>query len=179
MLPFLSRASASGHVATAEDTHCLQQPGRKASFTGLPTELHLLIAEHLTYPDALSLKLTSRQFFHLVDTGVALKVDWLMERCSLHLECPNDRRCDLRSDQRFCRGSVKLLMRRRRQHLECESRPGLGCLVFGTSTCVHRQNVGRRCQRWLRSHMSVEFWWFWLALLPVLLGCAWLAALAS
>ena len=73
----------------------------------LPTELHLLIAKHLTYPDALSLKYTSRYFFYLVDTGVRLKVAWLMERRDLDLERPNDRQCDLRSDLRFCRGSVK------------------------------------------------------------------------
>lgn len=80
---------------------------KRASLAGLPTELHLLIAAHLTYPDALSLKFTSRHFFYLVDTGVNLKVAWLMERRSLHLECPNDKRCDLGSDLRFCRGSVK------------------------------------------------------------------------
>jgi hypothetical protein len=72
----------------------------------LPTELHLAIAQHLIYPDALSLKHTSRHFYSLVFTGVKLKVEWLVERRSLHLECPNDRRCDLGSDLRFCRGSV-------------------------------------------------------------------------
>jgi len=38
---------------------------------------------------------------------VRLKVEWLMERRLLHLECPSDQRCDLGSDLRFCRGSVK------------------------------------------------------------------------
>ncbi len=79
----------------------------KRTLTSLPTEIHLLIAQHLIYPDALSLKHTSRHFYQLVDTGVRLKVAWLMERRLLHLECPSDQRCDLGSDLRFCRGSVK------------------------------------------------------------------------
>jgi len=72
----------------------------------LPPEIHLLISKHLIYPDALSLKHTNRHFYCLVNTGVRLKVEWLVERRSLHLECPNDHRCDLGSDLRFCRGSV-------------------------------------------------------------------------
>lgn len=76
------------------------------TFMALPTEIHLAISRMLIYPDALSLKHTNAHFYSLVDTGVNLKVEWLMERRSLHLECPNDRRCDLGSDLRFCRGSV-------------------------------------------------------------------------
>ncbi|OAQ98408.1 hypothetical protein LLEC1_06611 [Akanthomyces lecanii] len=72
----------------------------------LPTEMHLAIAQHLIYPDALSLKHTSRHFRSLVRTDIQLKVAWLLERRRLHLECPNSRRCDLGSDLRFCRGSV-------------------------------------------------------------------------
>lgn len=72
----------------------------------LPTELHLTIAQYLTYPDALSLKQTNTHFRSLVRTGIELKVEWLMERRRLHLECPNSHKCDLGSDLRFCRGSV-------------------------------------------------------------------------
>ncbi|KAK6223154.1 F-box domain-containing protein [Colletotrichum tabaci] len=79
---------------------------KRIDFTDLPAEIHLLISKQLIYPDALSLKHTSSYFYYLVDTGVRLKVEWLMERRMLHLECPNDRRCDLGSDLRFCRGSV-------------------------------------------------------------------------
>jgi len=79
----------------------------KMTFLDLPPEIHLLISELLIYPDALALKRTSRRFHYLVDTGVKLKIDWLVERRRLHLECPNDQRCDLGSDLRFCRGSVK------------------------------------------------------------------------
>ena len=80
---------------------------RHLTLLDLPPEIHLLISKYLIYPDALSLKHTNRHFYTLVDTGVKLKIDWLVERRLLHLECPNDRRCDLGSDLRFCRGSVR------------------------------------------------------------------------
>ncbi|KAI1421967.1 F-box domain-containing protein [Xylaria sp. FL1777] len=179
MFPLLPPARNSGHATIDKKIQCLAEPGSRASLTGLPTELHLLIAKYLTYPDALSLKHTSRHFFYLVDTGVRLKVAWLKERRSLDLECLNDRHCDLRSDLRFCRGSVKLLMQRRREHLECESRPGLGCLVFGAASCTHRRTLAQRCGRWLRSLLTIEIWWFLLVLLPVCLGCAWMPELAT
>ena len=79
----------------------------KLNLMALPTELHLLISRHLTYPDALSLKHTNRYFYGLVYTGVKLKIEWLIERRRLHLDCPNDKRCELGSDMRFCRGSVQ------------------------------------------------------------------------
>jgi hypothetical protein len=79
----------------------------RASFATLPPEVHLLISQQLIYPDALSLKHANRYFYGLVNTGVGLKVEWLVERRSLHLDCPNDRRCDLGSDLKFCRGSVR------------------------------------------------------------------------
>lgn len=79
----------------------------EATFDSLPAEIHLLICKELTYPDALSLKHTSRYFYGLVDTGVRLKVAWLMERRMLHLDCPNDKKCILKTDLEFCRGSVR------------------------------------------------------------------------
>lgn len=80
----------------------------KPSIAILPPEIHLLIASHLTYPDALSLKHASRSFHELVYTGVHLKIEWLIERRRLHLDCPVDigKGCELGSDIRFCRGSV-------------------------------------------------------------------------
>lgn len=83
-------------------------PGRPsgASFMDMPPEIHFLVSKELIYPDALSLKHTSRYFYGLVFTGVKLKVDWLVKRRMLHLDCPNDRRCNLRTDLEFCRGSV-------------------------------------------------------------------------
>ena len=80
---------------------------RRLNIMGLPPELHLLVAQHLIYPDALSLKNTNRHFYNLVYTGVNLKVEWLIKRRRLHLDCPNDKKCELGSDMRFCRGSVQ------------------------------------------------------------------------
>ncbi|KAK0726386.1 hypothetical protein B0T21DRAFT_293511 [Apiosordaria backusii] len=148
-----STPTSSGPVSTSEpadhDSRVHDAPPKR-EFANLPPEIHLLITQNLIYPDALSLKHTSRYFYRLVDTGVELKVDWLMERRKLHLECPNNQRCDLGSDLRFCRGSVKLLMQRRREHIECESRPGLGCLIYGTQTCPHARKLKTRFKRWLR-----------------------------
>ncbi len=81
-------------------------PPERATFTSLPPEIHLLITRELIYPDALSLKHTSRYFYYFVDTSINLKVEWLISRRLLHLDCPNNTRCDLGSDLRFCRGSV-------------------------------------------------------------------------
>lgn len=149
------------------------RPSVVPTFETLPPELHLLISQQLTYPDALSLKHTNRYFYYLVDTGLQLKVDWLIERRSLHLECPNNHRCDLGSDLKFCRGSVRLLMQRRREHIECESRPGLGCLVYGTKRCAHQRQLRVRIKRWLRSRLTVELWWVLMALILVLCGVFW------
>lgn len=79
---------------------------KQLSLMNLPTELHLQIASYLTYPDALSLKHTNRHFHGFVYTGVNLKIEWLIERRTLHLDCPHDKKCELGSDMRFCRGSV-------------------------------------------------------------------------
>ena len=168
------------------------------TFTTLPPEIHLLVSQQLTYPDALSLKHTNRYFYNLVGTGVKLKVDWLVERRLLHLECPNHG-CDLGSDLRFCRGSIRcvlspicivllnikimtdtfssLLMQRRREHIECESRPGLGCLVYGTDTCSHPPKLSTRLKRWLRIEFTIDLRWVLLALLPVLIG--WLLSITG
>lgn len=153
-------------------------PGRRSSanFMDLPPELHLLISKELIYPDALSLKHTSRYFYNLVYTGVRLKVAWLMERRMLHLDCPNDRKCILRTDLEFCRGSVTLLMRRRREHIECESRPGLGCLVYSTPECAHRKD---RWRRWMRRQITLEIWWILLAVIPLLMGWLWMTELVG
>ncbi|PQE28924.1 F-box domain-containing protein [Rutstroemia sp. NJR-2017a BBW] len=110
----------------------------------LPPEIHLLITSHLIYPDALSLKHTSRYFNSIVDIDDDLQIEWLIERRRLHLDCPSDSNCKLGSDLRFCRGSVQLLMKRRREHQECEDRPGgRGCLVFGRPICLDKPGKKR------------------------------------
>ncbi|KAF3026683.1 hypothetical protein E8E14_014610 [Neopestalotiopsis sp. 37M] len=154
--PLLRKNSAVVAVAAQAGKEAARQRQPRLGLDDLPAEIHLLISKQLIYPDALSLKHTSRYFYSLVDTGIKLKVAWLMERRSLHLECPNDRRCDLGSDLKFCRGSVRLLMQRRREHMECESRPGLGCLVYGTHTCLHRPQLKSRWAKWLRKQFTIE-----------------------
>jgi hypothetical protein len=107
-----SAASADAAVTTgpkaAAGPDIVQQPDAdgRLNLMSLPTELHLAISKLLIYPDALSLKHTNRHFYNITDTGTWLKVEWLLERRRLHLECGNERRCDLGSDLRFCRGSV-------------------------------------------------------------------------
>ncbi len=182
-------------LAADDDAEHLDQREPRLHIMSLPTELHLAISRFLIYPDALSLKHTNRHFRALVRTDVTLKIEWLLERRRLHLECPNSQKCDLGSDLRFCRGSVpyvlpekktphpssvflslvansashhgRLLMKRRRQHFECETRPGLGCLVYGTSKCFHQPKQLGRWRVWFRRKLTVELWWILLALLPL------------
>ncbi|EGR51096.1 uncharacterized protein TRIREDRAFT_104200 [Trichoderma reesei QM6a] len=149
----------------------------RASLLTLPTEIHLQIARLLMYPDALSLKYTNRYFHSFVDTGINLKVEWLVERRRLHLECPSHTHCELGTDLRFCRGSVALLMKRRREHIECESRPGLGCVIYGTATCPNRPRGVRAWQRWLGTKLTIELRWVLLAVLVLL--CSWVYTFLS
>ncbi|KAM0522549.1 hypothetical protein ACHAPE_002141 [Trichoderma viride] len=162
--------SSTVSQCSSEDRGALPEMDGKprASFLSLPTEIHLQISEMLIYPDALSLKYTSRYFHNFVDTGVELKVEWLVERRRLHLECPNSKRCDLGTDLRFCRGSVPLLMKRRREHIECESMPGLGCIIYGTPTCPNRKRGMKAWQRWLETKFTIELRWVLVALLVLL-----------
>lgn len=101
-LPAATRAATTKVGSSATRVRAHARPG----FMQQPTEIHLLIAQQLLYPDALSLKQTSSYLYGLVDTGVALKVEWLVLRRSLRLQCPSDCGFDLASDQGFCRGSV-------------------------------------------------------------------------
>lgn len=107
----LDRTPALGKPGSVPDATSTAGSDRdqKPCFATLPPEIHVLISKQLTYPDALSLKHTNRYFYNLVDTGVKLKIAWLVERRTLHLECPNHG-CDLGSDLRFCRGSVRLVV---------------------------------------------------------------------
>ncbi|KAH9221239.1 hypothetical protein DL95DRAFT_15844 [Leptodontidium sp. 2 PMI_412] len=146
-----SSCSTTAKKAQMEEASTSQQvivASPRATFSTLPTELHLQIASYLTYPDALSLKHTNRHLYGIVYTGVNLKVEWLIERRTLHLDCPHDKKCELGSDMRFCRGSVRLLMKRRREHGECDTREGgRGCLVFDTKVCTFRKPELGRLER--------------------------------
>ncbi|KAH0491025.1 hypothetical protein TgHK011_002471 [Trichoderma gracile] len=185
--PFPVSSAVPSTTSKHPDTNCgipqtAPEPASKheprASLLTLPTEIHLQIASLLMYPDALSLKYTNRYFHSFVDTGVNLKVEWLVERRRLHLECPSHTHCELGTDLRFCRGSVALLMKRRREHIECESRPGLGCIIYGTATCPNRRRRGVRAwQRWLGTKLTIELRWVLLAVLVLL--CSWIYTFLS
>ncbi|KAH8659236.1 hypothetical protein BGZ60DRAFT_382307 [Tricladium varicosporioides] len=158
-----------------------QERKPRVTFQNLPTELHLMISKNLIYPDALALKHTNRHFYCLVDTGINLKVDWLEWRFKLHLYCPRDNRCDLGSDQRFCRGSYRLLMQRYREHDECDvtgREGGRGCLVYGTKICTSRKELTRfgkakKFAQGLRS-WNVLLWWFSVAVAGLLMAWIWM-----
>src|SRR3569833_3366247 len=59
-----------------------------------------------------------------------------------------------------------LLMKHRREHIECESMPGLGCLVYGTKICTHRRKPIQKLKRWLKTRLTVELWWVLMAMVP-------------
>jgi hypothetical protein len=99
------------------------------SILDLPPELHLAISRCLNYPDALSLKHTSSHFYQLVDTGIWLKVAWLLERKAQNLPFPTNGQCCLQSDKQFCTQPVRRTMEKWRRHRECGERKG--CVVGG------------------------------------------------
>lgn len=72
----------------SEEKKAVIEDSSGINLMSLPTELHLLISKNLTYPDALSLKHTNQHFHDLVYTGVNLKIEWLIERRTLHLVSP-------------------------------------------------------------------------------------------
>ena len=64
-------------------------------------------------------------------------------------------------------------MQRRRQHFECESRPGIGCLIYGTSRCSHRPRLVNSWRRCFSLRLTIELWWLLLCLLPILFSWVW------
>jgi len=71
----------------------------------------------------------------------------------------------------------RLLMQRRREHIECESRPGLGCLIYGTRTCPHARQLRTRIKKWLRAHEVGRTHWMVVllaSLVPLFVGWVWI-----
>jgi hypothetical protein len=60
-------------------------------------------------------------------------------------------------------------MQRRREHIECESRPGLGCPIYGTAVCFQVRKLNTRLKRWSRVRFSIEVWGLLLAIVLLLL----------
>lgn len=112
----------------------------------LPVELQLQISTSLPYPDALSLKHSCRHFYRLVDTGVRLKVTWLLDRKTSKLDIPKTK-CILKTDEAFCSSrEIRRFMERRRWHQECK---GGACAVVEGRNCEGRRVWrGRGVQEW-------------------------------
>ncbi|KAL2208487.1 hypothetical protein CC79DRAFT_575757 [Sarocladium strictum] len=145
---------------------------QRAGLASLPTELHIAISKLLPYPDALALKHTNRHFHSFVDTGIKVKVAWLVRRRELLLAGPGpDASCDLRNDLVFCTRKVKEIIRQRRLHIECETRPDIGCVVQETPFCHHRSTFWQRCKNKLWQKIGIELWLFPLVLIPLI--CSW------
>ncbi|KAK0391432.1 hypothetical protein NLU13_0933 [Sarocladium strictum] len=156
------------------------RPRQSASLMVLPTELHIAISKYLSYPDALALKHTNRHFYGFVDTGIKVKVAWLVHRRRLLLPCPShEASCDLRSDSGFCSGNVSRLIRQRREHLECESRRDLGCIVFETAICTRRPSSWQRWRHKLRTKVVLELWLLSLVVVPLVCAWAWIMELVG
>ncbi|KKZ62843.1 hypothetical protein EMCG_02838 [[Emmonsia] crescens] len=142
----------------------------RSPFMDLPTELHAHIASYLSYPDALALKHTNTYFYALVQTGLVLKVNWILERCRLNLRVPFTS-CEFRTDQTFCSGEIREIMEIRRRHQECKPGAG-GCLVVEGSSCGGRTPFwllgSRRLFLWRRQRVELDYF----ALIIGIIVCA-------
>lgn len=68
----------------------------------------------------------------------------------------------------------RLLMKRRREHGECETREGgRGCLVFGTGICTFRRKDGGGLEKVKRVLGSVDAWMWWVCVALVGVLVAW------
>ena len=93
-----------------------------ADLFSLPPELHHMIASHLTYPDLLSLKLTSMYFCDLIapKLTVRMRVHWVQTRQAQRLPVPISSKLSFKSDALFASNfEVNAILRQRREHLEC------------------------------------------------------------
>ena len=69
-------------------------------------------------------------------------------------------------------------MQRRREHIECEARPDLGCIVYGTLVCPHQPTTAAaRWRRWVRRKLTIELWLLPLVLVPLMICWVWMAEL--
>ena len=118
-------------------------------FSSLPSEIHVLIAKQLCYPDLLSLRFTNRYFLSssLIATTKRDRVEWLLERAKQGLSIPKSKACNWSSDYKFVHNrEVIIMMRRRRQHLDCKehhSKHGMAhCFVLNRETCPVLESRG-------------------------------------
>ncbi|KIX99646.1 uncharacterized protein Z520_04281 [Fonsecaea multimorphosa CBS 102226] len=109
--------------------------GFQSRLSSLPPELHHIIADHLPYPDLLSLKLTNTYFAALVAPKLTVKsrISWVQGRYAQHLPVPTSSQLSFKSDALFvANAEVKTILRRRRQHLECADHERGRAFVFSS-----------------------------------------------
>ena len=153
------------------------------SLPSLPPEIQLGISQHLSYPDALSLKHTSRQFYNLVNTGVRLKVAWLIDRSRSGLECASQGKgLIMKTDETFCAsGHVRRIMEGRRRHEECRERTW--CVVLMCSeSCGYggrRRDAGLRWrwESWMRMFRKGRGSSTWVVVMMLAVMLVWLGRL--
>lgn len=124
----------------------------------LPQEIQGMIIQHLLYPDALALKHTNRKYYDTINTGINLKVEWLISRIETNLPCPTKRPCNFDSDRSFCASTgMSELMQKRRQHAECDNHPaGRGCLVLDTKICAYKKSGIARSRALIHSRLRAH-----------------------
>ena len=118
-----------------------------AKLLTLPTEIQMLVACHLPYPDLLALKLTHPTFHSLIYPTVYDRVDWLLSRPAQGLSIPSSAACSFKTDREFvANDEVKTILRRRGRHLECGGSP---VRWHGFPRCIVN---GRMCKGAQRRH---------------------------
>ncbi|KAH0839232.1 hypothetical protein AYO21_05647 [Fonsecaea monophora] len=124
----------------------VSSPNTHKRLASLPPEIHHIIADHLPYPDLLSLKLTDTYFAALVGPKLTVKsrVSWVQSRYAQRLPVPTSTKLSFRTDELFVANpEVNAILRRRRRHLECaDRREPKVALGFSAFTEVDR-NVRR------------------------------------
>ena len=148
-------------------------PHALPSLPALPLEIQLQVSSYLSYPDALALKHTSRHFYHLVDTGVRLKVAWLIDRKRLRLDHPKEY-CSLKTDEAFCSSrEIRRIMERRRRHGECK---GGACKVVEGMSCGGQRGrrLGVGSGMWKGGFDGATLVMVWLVALSVAVLGLWL-----
>ncbi|KAL6242439.1 hypothetical protein RBB50_010579 [Rhinocladiella similis] len=99
------------------------------SLTTLPTELVHLIADHLAYPDILSLMQSHRSLPAILSrySTTHARISWVLSRAYLGLPIPNNTKLSFKTDALFLSNrEVQRILAARLDHKECLSQDDLG-----------------------------------------------------
>ncbi|KIW93725.1 uncharacterized protein Z519_05039 [Cladophialophora bantiana CBS 173.52] len=146
-------ASSTALLPAAREGSSPETPSHHSlkGLASLPPEIHHMVAEHLPYPDLLSLKLTNTYFAALVGSKLTVKmrISWVKSRYAQHLPVPKSTKLSFKSDALFVANpEVKTILRRRRHHLECADHERGGAFVFSMFADVDHQGRGDTQQPW-------------------------------